>query len=237
MVFWFTYTPEGQQAWMFSSAKVVGNRIIADPLLVTSGPSFGVDFNPDDLVFSEWGQLEIVFNDCNSGAYSYRANPEHGGFEGTHSIQRIIGVDGAPCDGPGTPLEPAISGNWYEQAHNGEGFLVQRLEHENSQVAVYWFTYDDDGNQVWLFNAGDIDNGQLVLDPLYETSGPSFGPGYEPDDLLLTEWGRLEFDFEDCEQAVANYQGPESVGSGGFDLERLTRVIGCNNWGRSEVRE
>ncbi|MCP4044914.1 MAG: hypothetical protein GY732_02855, partial [Gammaproteobacteria bacterium] len=51
-------------------------------------------------------------------------------------------------------IDERMSGSWYDPAHNGEGFLLEVLEDE--QAIVYWFTYDENGNQRWFIGLGEV---------------------------------------------------------------------------------
>ena len=68
-----------------------------------------------------------------------------------------LAPDGAipPDDGMPPPVDlDRITGSWFDPSHNGEGFLIEKL---NSELAlVYWFTYDSNGNQAWIVGVGNI---------------------------------------------------------------------------------
>lgn len=47
-------------------------------------------------------------------------------------------------------IGPAVSGSWYDRERSGEGISVLQLD--NGSSLIYFFTFDEHGNQQWLFN-------------------------------------------------------------------------------------
>lgn len=74
-----------------------------------------------------------------------------------------------------TEIDAGFSGSWYDPARSGEGIALQQLSEDFA--LMYWFTYDDEGNQRWLFETGSIDGPSIKWKQLYETRG-EFGQGF-----------------------------------------------------------
>jgi len=122
-----------------------------------------------------------------------------------------------------TPITD-ISGSWFDPSHNGEGFIVEQLTNETA--LVFWFTYDEEGKQSWMFNAGEIDNGTISIPQLVQPSGGGFGRSFEPDNVINAPWGSLTLDL-DCNGGTASYTtDSERYSSGSQALVRLTRLAG-----------
>ncbi len=137
-------------------------------------------------------------------------------------------ADGNDCgDAPptGFPITPGITGNWFDLTRGGEGFIIEIYGEElDPQFLAYFYTYDKSGNQMWLYGGGEI-NGDTAIVPMSVTSGPVFGDGYDPLDVVVGEWGTITFQFSSCNAGTAEYDSNE-FGSGSYDIIRLTSVAG-----------
>jgi len=100
-------------------------------------------------------------------------------------------------------IDERMSGSWYDPRHDGEGFLLEVLE--AGQAVVYWFTYDETGEQRWFIGLGSIQDDTAVFDELLIASGPVFGEDFSPDDIEYTAAGTLLLSFENCSTATATY--------------------------------
>ncbi len=97
---------------------------------------------------------------------------------------------------------------------------------EDNSAVVYWFSFDTAGNRRWFFGAGALDNGTWVFPTLYTTAGPVFGAGFDPTQLDVQPWGRLELDLS-CDGGEARYISTEDdCGSGSMPLVQFTRMDG-----------
>jgi hypothetical protein len=123
------------------------------------------------------------------------------------------------------PITPGITGSWYDPTHGGEGFNIEVIgDTLDPLLLVYFFTYDDSGNQMWLTGVGDIDGGTAVV-PLEVTSGPVFGDDFNPEDVVSEVWGTLTLTFISCGAGSASYVST-NFGDGSFNIERLTSISG-----------
>jgi len=62
---WYTYL-DGEQVWLIGTGTRNGNRLVFDNMLITSGASFGSDFDPTDVTRETFGAITVDFTDCNS---------------------------------------------------------------------------------------------------------------------------------------------------------------------------
>jgi hypothetical protein len=92
---WFSYDPDGNQAWFLNTGAVEGNRIRFD-LTVPSGTDFGPTFNPGDVSRPPWGTAVFTFDDCNSGSMSYESQVEGYG-SGSLGLKRLTSLSGLEC--------------------------------------------------------------------------------------------------------------------------------------------
>ena len=98
-------------------------------------------------------------------------------------------------------INAGLTGNWWGGPdRKGEGFL---LEVANSNdvltLVVSFYTYDADGNQVYLIAAGPATTGMTVAVNVSITDGRNWGAAYNPDDGATTPWGTGEFTFPGCD--------------------------------------
>ncbi|RPH98869.1 MAG: hypothetical protein EHM68_02810 [Lysobacterales bacterium] len=220
LVYWFTYQWDGRQRWLIGTGEIDGSRIVVDELLDAGGGRFGDAFDPADVTLRTVGSLSIGFLDCATALVNYSVD----NIGGSQALQRLAGIDGHRCDSAAPPPAADISGSWYDPAHDGEGFVVQRLE--GGRAAVYWFTYDAEGNQAWLHDTGTIEGERIVFEDLLQPAGGRFGRSFDPADVRLAPWGALELEL-DCAGGTASYR-PSARGyaPGTQRLVSLTRLQG-----------
>jgi len=145
------------------------------------------------------------------------------------------------------PTGPELSGSWFDPARDGEGISLLLLEGGGS--LLYWFTFDDEGGQRWLFEVGDVHENALGWQPLRQTRG-HFNEGLAVDDdpaMEIRGSFRLDRTGEQTLQAervfidpvqhpcVSVYPPPLSCFGGSLsdrlDYQRLTELAGtsCDN--------
>jgi len=123
------------------------------------------------------------------------------------------------------PITPGITGLWFNLDRGGEGFNIEIFGDElNPQFQAYYYTYDDNGNQMWVYGLADI-NGDTAIVPMTVTSGTVFGPGFDPDDVDYEDWGTITFKFSSCNAGSFEYVS-DDFGSGSYDIIRLTSIAG-----------
>lgn len=227
-VYWFTYDNNGAQRWFGGIGQIThdaaGDSIQFPQMYVTQGGKFGPGFNPDDVKFQTVGSVSLTFGDCNNGTFKYTAF----GQSQTLPVQRLTQTMGAGCQSingvPGEPVQTYAgqSGNWYDTSYNGEGFDLQWMS--NGQAIVSWYTYDTQGNQAWVMGVGSQQNGAIVFDNLFTTSGPKFGTAFDTTQYQEKAWGTLTLTLN-CHGGTAHYASTQpGFGSGDFTLTRLTAL-------------
>jgi hypothetical protein len=123
------------------------------------------------------------------------------------------------------PITPGITGSWWDETRGGEGFNIEIFGPTlDPLMLAYFYTYDKNGNQMWLSGSGAM-NGSTGVVPMEVTSGPVFGDNYNPLDVVTEQWGTLTFTFSSCSAGTAEYTS-EDYGSGSFNIVRLTSVSG-----------
>lgn len=232
-VYWFTYDSEGHQQWMSGVGEVSGSTITFSNLIAPVGGKFGANFDPIDVEYPSWGTLVINFTDCSNGSATYAGPPGFG--SGTLDISRVSSLWGVDCTGQvnaepviaGRFLNPGFSGSWYDEKHNGEGFIVEVIS--ATSAVVFWFTYDTLGNQAWMFGIGEISGATIVIPDMSRPTGGRFGTGFNPADVVFNSWGPSVFTFGSCARAAMRYAPPENFGVEGTQtLQRLIAIGGVD---------
>ncbi|MGJ8662764.1 MAG: choice-of-anchor B family protein [Marinicella sp.] len=109
---------------------------------------------------------------------------------------------------PVTQIEQHHSGLWYNADQTGHGLSIDILE--NNQIVIFWYTYDNDGNQLWLLGAGSYEGGQATL-TVTTTKNAFFPPGFVANDVETTDWGTFEISFNGCSEAEFKWFPNEEV--------------------------
>lgn len=229
---WFTYPAVGEdadQAWLsIQNGVVSGDTIRFADVYRPRGTSFGAGFNPNDVVLERWGTLEMRFTDCNTAVVTY-AGPAGFG-SGTRTLVRLTALDELECSGARDLLPTgaralsglrARSGVWFVPTRSGEGWFIEELP--NGNAVVFWFTFTPDGKQAWTSGVAVRNGNRLESSDTVITRGTRFGSAFSAADVQRIPWGRLDFEFSDCNTATASYASTVTgYGSGTRQSTRIT---------------
>jgi hypothetical protein len=113
LVYWFTYDPQGRQAWTIGIGTRNGDRVDITENNITRGTRFGAAFSTSAVQVSNWGALSFQFTACNTATVTYSSSvPGYG--SGTRQAVRLASIASAPCI-DGTPAAKT-RGTWVEEA-------------------------------------------------------------------------------------------------------------------------
>jgi hypothetical protein len=149
-------------------------RLADNPMSGHIDPEWLVDINLDAINLC-W--TEVVIDDAE--VESWLELVHEGG-----SPQLCMGRDRLP-------LDPGVSGSWFDLARPGEGFTMMLLE--NGTPLVYWFSHVSYNRQFWLFNSGHATMTTTHFRPLLRTRG-EFGLGFSNLSDFLFRGGELRLD-------------------------------------------
>ncbi len=237
LALWFTFPPAGSaaaQAWIYAEGgRIEGDRIRFEGAFTTRGPRFGAGYDPAALQVIAWGTLEFRFLDCNRGELSFSGPAGWG--SGTRSIERLTSLSELECGGKrrltasGARALAGLrqkSGAWFDPSHNGEGWNLEELPDGRTQV--YWFTYDERGEQAWTIGVAPAGGEAIEVAANLRPVGTRFGAGFDPAAIRIEPWGRLSLAFSSCDAASATYASSQpAFGSGTLRPVRLTRLAGA----------
>ena len=120
-----------------------------------------------------------------------------------------------------------FSGLWDQPAHESQGINLQIVDQAGGTKAAlaYWFTYGDDRKSAWFVGVGSVTGSQVSM-TLFEGSGVGFLESNSPGDDRVSAVGSMEITFSSCDEGEANFSTSlSSVGSGSFEVERLTDLF------------
>jgi len=119
-----------------------------------------------------------------------------------------------------------FTGNWFNADTDGQGFQLQVLP--GGEAVAFWFTYDSNGNQVWLIGNDSIQGNRLELDMVRPT-GARFGADFNSGDVQLQPFGTVTLTFDGCNSGTVQWQSNDAqFGSGSMPIERLTASAGVS---------
>jgi len=110
-----------------------------------------------------------------------------------------------------------VQGSWWNPNFAGEGFAIE--EYGDGFVIAYWYTYDEDGNQLWLIGTGEKQGNTVELE-MYRTEGGVLGDPDSSETVSEILWGRVTLDVEDCGHINMSYESQGGL-SGGYQVMRL----------------
>jgi hypothetical protein len=119
------------------------------------------------------------------------------------------------------------SGLWINADQGGHGLSVDVLP--NNQMVIFWYTYDTQGNQIWLLGAGSYQNNLATLS-VNMTRGALFPPLFNANDVEFTEWGTFEFEVSGCDAAEFRWNPNPGLGyeAGSLSMVPLARNAGLS---------
>jgi len=100
-------------------------------------------------------------------------------------------------------LTPGLTGTWWDSSRAGEGWVLEfGWVGSNLNLFAAFYTYDSEGNQIWLTAQNTAINGLAVTVNIYITSGAKWGSDFNSADVALVQWGTGTFTFPTCESAT-----------------------------------
>ena len=168
--------------------------------------------------------------------FSNADNPERGkdrqqqvaDFIGNALTDPRVAAEMFPFDRPTLSGELALlqipgssmGGAWINPNDEGEGWFIEITS--NNQAVVSWYSYDQDGQQIWLIGLGTIGENSIQIEEMLITDGGVFAVPSSASDVDVEVWGSLQIEFSTCNNATISYQS-EFI-SGSQNVIRLTTL-------------
>lgn len=99
LVYWFTFSPQGDQAWFGGVGPITGSSAIVRGTQTTGG-RFIPNFDPATIVRSDWGELRFSFSDCQTGRVDFDSIAGYG--SGSMNLRRLTLPAGLECPAAAT---------------------------------------------------------------------------------------------------------------------------------------
>ncbi len=101
-----------------------------------------------------------------------------------------------PTAPPTTAPGLNVQGLWWRPSESGWGV---NLAHQGGKVFATWFTYDANGNGLWLvMSNGEHQGNNSYAGVLHRTTGPAFSAPFDPARVAYTQVGNATFSFTDA---------------------------------------
>ncbi|MCF6300282.1 MAG: choice-of-anchor B family protein [Proteobacteria bacterium] len=119
------------------------------------------------------------------------------------------------------------TGLWYNREQSGHGLNIEILN--GNRIVAVWYTYDNDGNQMWLLGVGNYEGSVATLNVIVTENG-LFPPNFLAEDVVNTDWGTFQLDFTGCNSVELSWAPFVDVNftAGSLSLTRLTNIAGLS---------
>ena len=226
----FTYRADADApAWFVGVGQQMGNSVVFDDLLEVTGGRFGAGFDPSALERTRVAGMSMIFSTCQvgdgQGKLAFQADPDSPYADLLTDAVRLTTV--VPCSGE-VPANAERSGSFFDPDREGEGVFVQWLP--DGHVLVIWYTFDTEGEPLWIISADTEVIGNTVrATMLYPQRATRFGDDFDEAAIELAEWGELTLEYAGCDEIALTYDSPiAGFGAGEYGYQRLTSLAGTN---------
>lgn len=227
-MYWFTFH-DSKPIWVGGVGEVINGEQVTIDLIINSGADFSPNFNAEDVVTEDWGQVTLNFQSPHSVDLKWDTLPtqsEFGSGEINYSQLSIVSES----------IEGCYSGSFYNSSQSGHGFYIHITDTANNQkqINVSWFSYHE-GELYWLVGSGIFNqNGSNTLQLMQVTGASFFNPlgpngwSFNSDDLVNTNWGNLTLTYADENNINIAYQPNDTsqFEPGEIAVTRLTSMKG-----------
>lgn len=182
----YAYRQDGRPVWYTIPGGTWSNdrRFFSGDVYMTRGPSYGdAAFDSSRVVATKVGSATFDFSPAAGAALlSYTID----GVSNSKQIQRQSFGSAAPMWGSD------FTDLWFNPHESGWG--ISLAQHGNNLFGV-WYTYDADGEPLWLVMPGvNFTSASAFTGKLYTTTGPYFGAAsFDPAAVSVTEVGDGSF--------------------------------------------
>ncbi len=230
---WFTFDrgrttgAEGQRWYTFAGNAKAGPTSIPVKIYQNSGGNFVA---PPRTSAVEVGLGTLTMTSCTTGEFSFTISDVGSVFTGSMPLTRL--TQNVTCAASGTPSTNAdfgFSGNWYDTATSGQGFVFE-LNPTSRILFLTWYTYAPNGEtlgvagQRWFTAQGIFaPGGRTIPVTIYQTTGGSFNQPTSPEPTTVAV-GTGTVAFTSCSAVTFAYNFTGGGLAGRSGTQALARV-------------
>jgi len=158
-----------------------------------TGPNFfGGGFNPGQVSSVANGSVQLTFANANAATMTYT---------GVAGQTRTVQLTRQPlATGTAVPIVD-YTDIWWNSNESGWGMAMAQ---QYGITFLAWYVYDSTGKPTWLVATCAM-SGSSCSGTLYRTTGPVFGPTFDPTAVHATQAGTVTVNFTDANNAVIDY--------------------------------
>lgn len=120
-----------------------------------------------------------------------------------------------------------FTGAWTQVNQESQGFSLEVVEQLDGsrRATAFWYTYGEDRKTAWYLAIGDLVDDRIEF-VLYDSIDVGFMQDASPGDDSVHRVGTMTIAFDNCDSGVVTYEtGHQEVGSGSFDIVRISEVM------------
>jgi hypothetical protein len=143
-------------------------------------------------------------------------------------VSQAVNLSGELSTNTYQTLQSNHSGSWYNSSQDGHGLVVEILP--NQVAVIYWYVYDNQGNQLWLVGAGQYDE-HGVQASMTASEGAFFPPNFDSNQVNKYFWGTINLKFT-SEHTLSYTWKPKlnsEYSAGALNMEQLTQLINADS--------
>lgn len=230
VIYWYVFDNNGKPMWLVGAGAFDGKNVQAN-MSVPKGGMFPPEFDSNDINNQFWGTLNMSFTAKNELHLTWNPEQDLPFTPGDLTMQQFVRIH--PQDttmNTSSPqknvaqISPTHSGSWFNTDQSGHGLVVETLA--NGTGLIYWYVFDNQGNQVWLVGSGNYDGNTLEV-TMNSVTGARFPPLFDSNDITVTTWGTATLTFSSCNSGLFSWQPEASqtaYSSGQMSVQRLTQL-------------
>jgi hypothetical protein len=192
---WYTYDGSGNPKWYVASnctGASATSGTCSGTLYEVSGPTFfGTTFNPSLVNVVNAGSLQVSFTNANSASMSYTVAGQ----------SRTVAIVRQPLGG-GTIPGVDYTDLWWNPNESGWGMAMAQ---QGTNLFLAWYVYDNSGRPMWYVASNCTVSGAGCTGTLYRTTGPPFGPTFNPNSVQAFAVGSATLTFSDANSGTVGY--------------------------------
>jgi hypothetical protein len=191
---WYTYDATGNPKWYVSTCSgftgVTGT--CTGTLYEVTGPDFfGGSFDPSLVNATNAGMLRVAFTSAEAASMTYTAAGQ----------TRTVALTRQPLASGTIPPAVDYTDIWWSPSESGWGMAMAQ---QYGITFLAWYVYDPAGKPTWQVATCSM-GGSSCTGTLYRTTGPPFGPTFNPNAVQATAAGRITVTFTDANNAILSY--------------------------------